>query len=144
METVADILRLKGAEVLAVTPDTTALEAARRMNERGAGSVLVLEEGGLVGIFTERDVMRRVVAAQRDPATPPVREVMTCELRTCDPKADVEDCARTMSEARVRHLPVTAGARLLGVVTSGDLLAYRLSDQASTIRQLHEFIYDGR
>lgn len=144
MATVGDILRIKGPEVLSVGPDTTVLDAAQRMNERGTGSVLVLEGGEVVGIFTERDLMRRVVAARRDPATTPVREVMTRALVTCVPDTDVEACARTMSEGRIRHLPVLAAGRLAGLVTSGDLLAYQLSDQASTIRQLHGFIYDGR
>ena len=144
MATVGDILRIKGAEVQSVGPHMSVLDAARRMNERGTGSVLVLEGGELVGIFTERDVLRRVVAAQRDPATTPVREVMTRELVTCDPGTDMEACAQTMSTGRIRHVPVLADRKLAGLVTSGDLLAYQLRDQESTIRQLHGFIYDGR
>jgi CBS domain-containing protein len=144
MATVGDILRLKGAEVLSVEPDTTVLDAAQRMNERGTGSVLVLEGGEVVGIFTERDLMRRVVATRCDPARTPVREVMTRALVTCGPETGIEACARTMSEARIRHLPVLAAGRLAGLVTSGDVLAYQLAEHANTIRQLHGFIYDGR
>jgi CBS domain-containing protein len=144
MATVGDILRIKGTEVVSVGPDATVLEAARCMNEHGIGSVLVLEDGALVGIFTERDVLRRVVAVQRDPASTPVREVMTPRLVTCDPGTDMEACAQSMSGGRIRHLPVIAGGKLAGLVTSGDVLAYQLRDQESTIRQLHGFIYDGR
>lgn len=144
MTTVGDILRVKGTTVLSVTPETTVLEAARCMNAHGTGSVLVLEDGMLTGIFTERDVLRRVVAAQRDPAVTPVREVMTKALVTCDPGTDIEACAHTMSNGRIRHVPVVAAGQLAGLVTSGDVLAYRLSEQASTIQQLHGFIYDGR
>jgi CBS domain-containing protein len=144
MATVGDILRVKGTEVLSVGPDDTVLEAARRMNEHGTGSVLVLVDGELAGIFTERDVMRRVVAAQRDPATTPVGDVMSRELVTCDPATDMEACAQTMSAGRIRHLPVLAGAKLAGLVTSGDVLAYQLREHEGTIRQLHGFIYDGR
>jgi len=144
MARVGDILRVKGDAVLSVAPDATVLDAARCMNDAGTGSVLVIEAGEVLGIFTERDVMRRVVAAQLDPATTPVRTVMTRELVTCEPGTEMEACALTMSERHIRHLPVLAGGRLAGLVTSGDLLAYQLSDQESTIRQLHGFIYDGR
>jgi len=144
MARVGDILRVKGDAVLSVAPDATVLEAARCMNDGGTGSVVVIQDGQLLGIFTERDIMRRVVAAQLDPSTTPVRSVMTRELVTCEPGTEMDACAQTMSERHIRHLPVLAGGRLAGLVTSGDVLAYQLSDQASTIRQLHGFIYDGR
>jgi CBS domain-containing protein len=144
MATVGDILRIKGTEVLSVGPDATVLDAAQRMNERGSGSVLVIEGGVLLGIFTERDVLRRVVAAKRDPALTPVRDVMTTKLVTCEPATDTESCAQVMSDGRIRHLPVLSSGRLAGLVTSGDLLAYQLRDQASTIQQLQGFIFDGR
>jgi CBS domain-containing protein len=144
MATVGDILRIKGSEVLSVEPDATVLDAAERMNERGAGSVLVIEGGVLLGIFTERDVLRRVVAAKRDPALTPVRDVMTTKLVTCEPATDTDSCAHVMSDGHIRHMPVLASGRLTGLVTSGDLLAHQLRDQASTIQQLQGFIFDGR
>jgi CBS domain-containing protein len=144
MATVGDILRIKGTEVLSVGPEATVLDAAQRMNEHGAGSVLVTEGGALLGIFTERDVLRRVVAASRDPAVTPVRDVMTTKLVTCEPGTDTDTCAHVMSDGHIRHMPVLSGGRLAGLVTSGDLLAHQLRDQASTIQQLQGFIFDGR
>lgn len=144
MPTVHDLLRGKGADVLAVAPGTSVLEAAQLMNERGTGSVLVREGAELVGIFTERDVLRRVVAARRDPATTTVAEVMTRALVTCTGADSLDHCAATMSARRIRHLPVLESGEVRGVVTTGDLLAYRLADQAATIQQLNSFIYEGR
>ena len=144
MATVRDILRTKGSAVVVVAPTTTVLDAAHLMDERGTGSVLVVEGADLRGIFTERDVLRRVVSAQRDPAITPVSEVMTVSLITCQPSTSLEQCAATMSERRIRHLPVLEDGQIVGVVTSGDMLAYRLADQADTIQQLNSFIYDVR
>jgi CBS domain-containing protein len=144
MATVGDILRIKGTEVLSVAPEATVLDAAQRMNEHGAGSVLVVAGEELLGIFTERDVLRRVVAARRDPAATPVGDVMTTKLVTCEPATDTESCAHVMSDGHIRHMPVLAAGRLAGLVTSGDLLAHQLRDQASTIQQLQGFIFDGR
>jgi CBS domain-containing protein len=144
MPTVQDILRTKGADIVMVAPGTLVLDAARLMDSRGTGSVLVVEGGALRGIFTERDVLRRVVAAQRDPATTPVSDVMTVALITCQAATTLDQCAATMSERRIRHLPVLEGDRIVGVVTSGDMLAHRLADQADTIQHLNSFIYDVR
>ena len=114
------------------------------MNERGIGAVLVLEQGALVGIFTERDVMRRVVAAQRDPASVRVAEVMSTSLVTTRAETPVDECAALMTARRIRHLPVMGPAGLAGVITIGDLLAHQVGEQAVTIAQLNSYLYDTR
>ncbi len=142
MVTVKDILAQKGAGVLVTTPATTVLDAADMMNERGTGSVLVVEEGALVGIFTERDLMRRVVAVRRDPAATALREVMTTALVTCTPDASLADCGALMSERRIRHLPVLeTGGTVIGVITTGDLLAQELREKDATIQHLESFVF---
>lgn len=146
MPAVRDVLARKGSAgaVHSVPPGALVLEAARLMNERGIGSVLVMDGDHLVGIFTERDVLRRVVASGRDPLTTAVREVMTTELLTCSSDTPLEECAATMSGRRIRHLPVLDDDRVTGVMTSGDLLAWQLDDQASMIRHLNSYVYDVR
>jgi len=144
MATVRDILNRKGAAVIAVPPATTVLDAAQLMNDRGIGAVLVTEGSALAGIFTERDVMRRVVATRRDPATTPVSEVMSTSLVTTTATATVEECASLMTGRRIRHLPVLDGETLAGVVTIGDLMAFQVDEQASTIAQLSSYVYDNR
>ncbi len=141
MATVKDILARKGADVLVTSGTTMVLDAAEQMNERGTGSVLILEEGRLVGIFTERDLMRRVVAVRRDPGTTRLDEVMTTALVTCTPEADLEDCGALMSERRIRHLPVLDGDTVIGVITTGDLLAEELREKEATIQHLESFVF---
>ncbi len=142
MATVKEVLARKGADLLVTTADTTVLDAAERMNERGTGSVLILEEGKLVGIFTERDLMRRVVAVRRDPGTTVLREVMTTALVTGTPEADLADCGALMSERRIRHLPVLdEHGTVVGVITTGDLLAQELREKEATIQHLESFVF---
>ena len=117
MATVSDLLAQRTGGPLTLSPTTTVLDAASQMNERGTGSVLVAEGDRLVGIFTERDLMRRVVAVRRDPATTLLGDVMTTALVSCRPDATLDDCAALMSERRIRHLPVVEGGRLIGLVS---------------------------
>jgi IMP dehydrogenase len=114
------------------------------MNMRGIGAVLVLEGADLLGIFTERDIMRRVVAEQRDPARTTVGDVMTRHLVTTRPEITVEECASQMTARRIRHLPVITEAGLVGVITIGDLMAWQVAEQALTIAQLNSFVYENR
>lgn len=144
MATVREILARKGTEVVTAAPDTPVLEAAQLMNARGIGAVPVMAEDRLVGIFTERDLMRRVVAEGRDPRTTLIREVMTPEPLTATPETTVDDCGALMTARRIRHLPVLSPGGLSGIVTIGDLLAFQIAEQASTIAQLNSYVYDVR
>ncbi len=141
MATVRELLARKGGDVLMVDPATSVLEAARLMNDRGVGSVLVMKDGELAGIFTERDVMRRVVAAERSPAETSVAEVMTSSLVTCRLDATMQDCGSVMSERRIRHLPVLGDDGVAGVVTTGDLLAHEIKEKDAAIQQLESFVF---
>ena len=141
MATVHELLARKGGDVLMVDPATTVLEAARLMNERGVGSVLVMDGGELAGIFTERDLMRRVVAVDKLPGSTAVRDVMTTSLVTCTPDATMQDCGSVMSDRRIRHLPVIGPDGVVGVVTTGDLLANELKEKDAAIQQLESFVF---
>lgn len=141
MANVKDLLARKGGNVLVVSPTTTVLDAAEQMNAQGTGSVLVVEGDRLTGIFTERDLMRRIVAVRLDPGTVPVSQVMTTALVTATLEATIGDCGALMSERRIRHLPVVDGTRIAGVVTTGDILAWQLQEQQSVIQQLESFVF---
>jgi CBS domain-containing protein len=95
----------------------------------------------LIGIFTERDLMRRVVAVHRNADSTTLRDVMTTALVTCTPDATTSDCGALMSERRIRHLPVIDGDKVLGVITTGDLLAHELREKEATIQQLEAFVF---
>jgi CBS domain-containing protein len=144
MPTVHDLMARKGVETVSILPTDTVLEAARRMNERGIGGLLVVEAGQLVGIFTERDILRRVVALNRDPVTTLVKTVMTSPVITCLPETSVEECGAIMTVRRIRHLPVADARGLIGIVTSGDVLAFRVDEQQATITYLNNYMFDMR
>jgi CBS domain-containing protein len=144
MPNVRDILLRKGREVISVTTSTTVQEAAHLMNQRSIGGVVVMEAGRLVGIFTERDIMRRVVAEERDPANTQVGELMTRVVVTCTLDTSIEDCGSIMTSRRIRHLPVMGPDGLCGVVTSGDVLAFQVAEQQATIAQLNSYVFDVR
>jgi IMP dehydrogenase len=144
MATVQDILGRKGGEVVTMVGGESALSAARLMNERGIGGVVVTEGDAVVGIFTERDVLRRVVAEQKDPAAVTLSDVMTSPVITCRPEARVEECMALFTEKRVRHLPVVDDDGLRGLITSGDLLAHQVQEQKDTIQYLNSYVFDIR
>lgn len=144
MSTVRHLLTRKGSTIVTATPTQTVLDAAQLMNARGIGALLVTEGGRLSGIFTERDLMRRVVAEQRDPARTTLFDVMTTRLVTSRPEMPIEECAALMTSQRIRHLPVLENEILVGIVTIGDILAFQVAEQASTIAQLNSYVYDVR
>lgn len=144
MPTVRDLLARKSGEVISIAPSDSALHAAQVMNQHGIGGLVVMEHGGLKGVFTERDILRRVVAAGKDPGSTKVSEVMTAPVITCLPETSVEECGAIMSGKRIRHLPVTDDRGLVGLVTSGDLLAFQVAEQSATIQYLNSYMFDVR
>jgi CBS domain-containing protein len=139
-EPVASVLAHKGTAVYSVPPTATVLDAVVRMNEQGIGALLVLNAGRPVGIFTERDVLRRVVAERKDPATTEVAAVMTRELVVVKPSIAVQDAMAVISETRCRHLPVVQEGQVLGIVSIGDLTRWVGRDREVRIQQLVDFV----
>jgi CBS domain-containing protein len=149
MPRVRDLLARKSARgvpstIVSIDPESTVLVAAQLMTERGIGGLLVLEGNELVGIFTERDILRRIVGGQRDPATTRVREVMTAPVLTVAPDTYVKECRAIFTNRRIRHLPVVGPQGLSGVVTSGDVLAFEADEQRTAIEHLEGYVYNSR
>lgn len=145
MAVVRDLLNRKGTSIVSVAPTASVLEAARLMNDRSVGGLLVVDEAGaLLGIFTERDILRRVVAANLSPESTKVADVFTRDIVTTTPDTHIDDCGALMSSRRVRHLPVVDAQGLHGVVTIGDLLAHRVSEHETTIQHLNSYVFDMR
>ena len=141
MPTVKDILDKKGTKVATVDKNDSVLQSARKMNERRIGSLVVLDSANVVGIFTERDILTRVVAAGLDPQKTSVGEVMTKPIACCRRDTSLEECRDVMTQKRIRHLPVVEDNKLLGIITSGDIMAQRIDSHKETIQYLHEYIY---
>jgi CBS domain-containing protein len=142
MATVRELLEKKGPQVWTIGQDITVLGAARIMNEHKVGAVVVVDGDQVVGMFTERDLLRRVVGEQRDPSHTSVAEVMTTEVVCCTPETTIEEARGAMMTRRIRHLPVCDGnSRLLGLISIGDLNAHQATSQEQTIHLLHEYLY---
>ena len=141
MLTIRDVLAKKGTDVATISPEATALDAADLMNERRIGALCVVEGETLVGVFTERDLLNRVVSGKRDPAKTKVAEVLTSSVITCGPRGTIEDCATVMSHKRVRHLPVMEGTKLVGIVSTGDLMALQVAEKQAFIEDLYEYLH---
>ncbi len=146
MSTVSRILDRKGSKVYAVSQQTTVLDAAKMMNEHKIGAVVIAGDEAadktLLGIFTERDVLRRVVAERLDPAQTLVGDVMTRQVFSITPDTPIDEARAIFFERRIRHLPVVdEQGRIQGMISIGDLNAHRLDDDAATIKHLHEYLY---
>jgi len=142
MPSVRDVLAVKGEQVHSVSPQTTVLDTIRKMNQHKIGAVLVMHDGQVAGIFTERDVLRRVIGEERSPATMRVAEVMTEDLICVAPETDLDDVAAIMKQKKIRHIPVcTPDGKLHGMISIGDLNAYHASNQEQQIHFLNEYIY---
>jgi CBS domain-containing protein len=141
MPNIQAILDRKGTHVYSVPEDATVLDAACLMNEHRIGGLVVTHGERVVGIFTERDVLNRVVAARRDPAGTSVKDVMSSPVACCTPQTSRAECLAVMRQRRLRHLPVVQDDRLLGIISIGDLLEAAEADQQATIRYLHDYLY---
>ena len=142
MATVRDILTKKGSHVWSLGAEATVLQAARFMTEHKIGALLVLDGERIIGMFSERDILQRIVAEGRDPSQATVGDVMTTEVACCTPETELAEARGAMKNRRIRHLPVVdAGERLLGVISIGDLNAFQVADQEQTIFLLSEYLY---
>ncbi len=126
---IREVLRRKGDTVVTVRPDAGVNDLLELMADRGIGAVVVSEDGtGVIGIVSERDVVRALHEVGADVLGRPVSSIMTTEVRTCVPDDDLETLARTMTEFRVRHLPVVVDGHLHGVVSIGDIVKNRIDE----------------
>jgi len=142
MATVRDILARKGAHVQSIGPEASALDAAVLMNEHKIGSLVVMSDGYVIGIITERDILHRVVAQCRDPRQTAVHEVMTTEVVCCQLHTPIEEARGVMKNRRIRHLPVVdEGRHLLGLISIGDLNAHDAHNHELTIHIMEEYIH---
>jgi CBS domain-containing protein len=140
---VSSLLERKNSAVRSVAPTTTVSDAVAEMNRNRIGSVLVIDEGHLAGIFTERDVLRRVVGASVDPRRTIVAEVMTEDLVAVNPSTTVAEAMEIFTERRCRHLPVLDDGRLVGVLSIGDVTRWSVDHHRSEAEALKSYIAGG-
>ena len=141
MKTVRQLLDDKGSHVVSVSPDTTVFQALRVMADKRIGAVLVVQDGKVVGIMSERDYARKVILLGKSSHDTPVREIMTGWVAYARPDQSVPQCMALMTDKRIRHLPVLDQGRLIGVLSIGDLVKETICEQEFIIRQLENYIH---
>ena len=140
LDTLDSVLRFKGRQVWSIAPTATVYEAIARMSEKSVGALLVLSNDRLAGIISERDYARKVILKDRSSKETRVREIMTDRVITASPRDTVEECMRSMTEHRIRHLPVLDGEKVVGIVSIGDLVNWTITAQEATIGHLQDYI----
>ncbi len=141
MYTVQHILDKKGSSVATIDADATVLDAARLMNERRIGALVVTRHDKVIGIFTERDILIRVVASLSSPSTTLVKDVMTTPVACCRRNTTEAECRAVMRKKRIRHLTVVEEDRLVGIISIGDIIEDESTEKDDTIHYLHEYLY---
>ncbi len=140
MDKVSELIAEKGHQVWTIGPEATVFDAIKLMSEKEIGALAVVEGERLVGIISERDYARKLVLAGKSSKQTAVRDVMTARVIYAQPEQSIEACMATMTERRIRHMPVLEGERLAGMISLGDLVKVIISQQKSLIRELETYI----
>jgi CBS domain-containing protein len=138
--TVNQILSTKGRGVYSIVSNLTVFEALRVMGEKNVGALLVMDDGSLKGILSERDYARKIVLKDKSSKKTPVSEIMESEVVTVKPSDNVEYCMELMSKRRIRHLPVIEDGTVIGLVSIGDVVKTIIEIQKETIKHLDSYI----
>jgi len=140
MTTIQQVLDKKGHEVLSVRPDNSVFDAIKKMADKNVGSVVVIDDGKPVGIFTERHYARKVFLEGKASPTTRVGDIMETRVACAWPEQTVDECMAVMTEKRVRHLPVLHHKKLVGLISIGDLVKSKIADQEFAIEQLVDYV----
>ncbi len=140
MRTVQHILNTKPVQIYSVTASTSVLDGLKLMTEKNISALLIMENGLLMGIFTERDYARKIVLHGKSSNTTPISEAMTTSPITVNSSDSIELCMQIMTEKHIRHLPVVNENHAAGMVSIGDVVKFIIADQKQTISQLESYI----
>lgn len=140
MLTVRDLLKVKGEGIWAVSPETSTLDALRFMAEKKVGALIVLEDGLLVGIISERDFVYQIAQDRACQFDVSVQDYMTTQVISVTPEHTIEECMRLMTEEHIRHLPVLEDGYLKGLISIGDVVKGIIDEQSSMINSLEDYI----
>lgn len=143
MINVNDILKEKGYEFIAVSPETSTLDVLKVMAKNNVGAVLVVKNSDLVGIFSERDYARKIVLKGKTSIDTKVSDVMTTDVVSVTRDTSLNECMQLMTNKHIRHLPVIEECEIKGVVSIGDIVSRIIREQSNTIQQLENYIFRG-
>jgi CBS domain-containing protein len=137
---VGAILAHKGSAVWSIAPNSMIFDAIQLMADKNVGALPVVENGQLLGMLSERDYTRKVALKGKSSKNTPVREIMTQDVVTVTVADTIGNCMEVMTNSHIRHLPVTEGKRMVGLVSLGDLVKWTISAQQATIEALQQYI----
>jgi CBS domain-containing protein len=140
MQTVNQLLQIKGTQIFSVAPADSVLRAIEIMATRHVGALLVMQEGALLGIISERDYARKVILKNRSSHDTPVSDIMSSPAVSVTPDDTVHHCMQLMTDGRFRHLPVVRSGRVVGMLSIGDLVKAVIQEQSQHIEQLERYI----
>lgn len=143
MLTIKDLLKTKGNNVWSIKPSTTTIEALKALKEKDIGALLVLEDGKIMGIISERDFVRRIAKSGTCIIEAPVSDYMITSVYSISPEKTIMDCMQFMTEKHIRHLPVVENETLVGMISIGDVVKGVIDSQETTIKQMEDYI-EGR
>ncbi len=140
MQTVSQLLHAKGGQLFSIAPTDSVLRAIEIMADRHIGALLVMQQGSLIGIISERDYARKVILKNRSSHDTPVSDIMTSPALTVTPTDTIHHCMQVMTERRFRHLPVIESGRVVGMLSIGDLVKAVMEEQSLHIAELERYI----
>jgi CBS domain-containing protein len=140
MVTVKELLKYKGSDVFAVSPDRKTLDALKLLAEKNIGALMVVQNKKLAGIVSERDIVRKIAEQGQDIINQPVEQIMTELLYVVSPNQSIEECMSLMTEHHIRHLPVIDNEQIMGVISIGDVVKRLIADHEFTIDTLEKYI----
>ena len=141
MPLVRDLLAVKKPGFISISPDATVFETVEQMSSHKIGAILVMQGKALLGVFTERDLMNRVIVASKDPKTTKVSEVMTTRVAVGKIEMPLKEAAMLMSSNRIRHLPIVENGEVVNMISTGDVMARQLNDEKQTIEHLEHYFF---
>jgi CBS domain-containing protein len=140
MRPVQELLKKHGGTIWSLHPRESVYDALKTLSEKNVGALMVIDEGMLVGVFSERDYTRKIALAGRASKDTRVEEIMTSTVMVVSPKASTDECMALMSQKKIRHLPVVDGKTVLGMISIRDIMDDMLKDREETISQLQNYI----
>ena len=143
MKKVADILNRKGKSTIAVSPQTTVIDALRLMADKNIGSVLVMSGDDYLGLMTERDYSRKIILVGRSSNDTTVADIMSTDLPSVQPNDSIDHCMQLMSEKHIRYLPVFTNGKVGGIVSINDVVQEIILSQQETISNLKDYLYSN-
>ncbi|MFM1979772.1 MAG: hypothetical protein RLZ68_1037 [Pseudomonadota bacterium] len=140
MRPIQELLNKHGGTIWSLHPQESVYDALKTLSEKDVGALMVMDEGVLVGVFSERDYTRKIALAGKASRDTRVEEIMTSTVMTVSPKTTTDKCMALMSQKKIRHLPVVDGTTVLGMISIRDIMDDLLKDREETIHQLQNYI----